>query len=470
MTQKSDPSTASYYRRLGVAESADGGVISDAAREVQKRYHPDHNDHPDNQRQFRRVRTACECLTDENDRAAYDVFLERFGRETATEVYEQWDADGRHSTPEVFSSVAASRHGETGRTDAAERSDDRDRQSSSESKPEGDAARSETGATETRGTASSDGTPGNATSDPSAGHRTHRNFGHRQEYERASYSPSGSGQVVDWLRVEVGLLAREMSGVVSVGVIAGAGLVLSLLAALVVVLASYPVGLLLAAFEFVLRSLGVLQFDAFFVSELILTIALEFAIYGGAVFAGSVVFEVLYDRSWDDHLGNRLSLPRRVLLVPVGTAVAAHAFWFSGSITSLDAARKTLVAGAGEVASFAVLTAVAWQFLHRSALVLRETPPNDGRESLLDTVSWMLFQVGFGSLLLGAYVFGWTRLLGGVDQGFEYTLFLRFLSTPLLVTVAFVTCAVAATLAACLSLYGIAGRTAVGRADDRGQP
>lgn len=63
---------ADHYAVLGVEPDADRAAIERAYRERVKDVHPDHNDAPDADEQFRRVREARDVLVDPDARARYD--------------------------------------------------------------------------------------------------------------------------------------------------------------------------------------------------------------------------------------------------------------------------------------------------------------------------------------------------------------------------------------------------------------
>ncbi|MDP2471623.1 MAG: molecular chaperone DnaJ [Candidatus Palauibacterales bacterium] len=67
---------ADYYERLGVARNADADTIKKAYRQLAMQYHPDRNDSPDAEEQFKRVTEAYEVLRDPEQRQLYDRFGE----------------------------------------------------------------------------------------------------------------------------------------------------------------------------------------------------------------------------------------------------------------------------------------------------------------------------------------------------------------------------------------------------------
>jgi molecular chaperone DnaJ len=67
---------ADYYERLGVARGADADTIKKAYRQLAMQYHPDRNDSPDAEENFKRVTEAYEVLRDPEQRQLYDRFGE----------------------------------------------------------------------------------------------------------------------------------------------------------------------------------------------------------------------------------------------------------------------------------------------------------------------------------------------------------------------------------------------------------
>lgn len=67
---------ADYYGRLGVAKDSDVDTIKKAYRKLAMQYHPDRNDAPDAEEQFKRVTEAYEVLRDPEQRQLYDRFGE----------------------------------------------------------------------------------------------------------------------------------------------------------------------------------------------------------------------------------------------------------------------------------------------------------------------------------------------------------------------------------------------------------
>ncbi len=62
----------SYYKILGISESADAVAIKKAYRSLVKKYHPDIYKGDDRETKFQEIQKAYEVLSDENKRAAYD--------------------------------------------------------------------------------------------------------------------------------------------------------------------------------------------------------------------------------------------------------------------------------------------------------------------------------------------------------------------------------------------------------------
>jgi molecular chaperone DnaJ len=67
---------ADYYERLGVSKNADADTIKKAYRKRAMQYHPDRNNSPDAEQQFKRVTEAYEVLRDPEQRQLYDRFGE----------------------------------------------------------------------------------------------------------------------------------------------------------------------------------------------------------------------------------------------------------------------------------------------------------------------------------------------------------------------------------------------------------
>ncbi len=73
-----------FYQLLGVSRDADAGAIKKAFRQRARELHPDVNDAPDAEDQFRRVTEAYEVLSDDERRSIYD----RYGAEGLKQ--QQW--------------------------------------------------------------------------------------------------------------------------------------------------------------------------------------------------------------------------------------------------------------------------------------------------------------------------------------------------------------------------------------------
>ncbi|MGH2905605.1 MAG: molecular chaperone DnaJ [Solirubrobacterales bacterium] len=69
--------TRDYYEILGVSRSADEGEIKKAFRKLARTHHPDVNDSPEAEEEFKDIAAAYEVLSDSSRRATYD----RFGHE-----------------------------------------------------------------------------------------------------------------------------------------------------------------------------------------------------------------------------------------------------------------------------------------------------------------------------------------------------------------------------------------------------
>ncbi|MDX9722919.1 MAG: DnaJ domain-containing protein, partial [Myxococcota bacterium] len=66
-----------YYKILGVPKDADGKTIKRAYRKLAMELHPDHNDSPEAEEQFKKAAEAYEVLSNDEKRAIYD----RYGAE-----------------------------------------------------------------------------------------------------------------------------------------------------------------------------------------------------------------------------------------------------------------------------------------------------------------------------------------------------------------------------------------------------
>ncbi len=67
---------ADYYERLGVSRDADGETVKKAYRKLAMQYHPDRNDSPNAEENFKRVTEAYEVLRDPEQRQLYDRYGE----------------------------------------------------------------------------------------------------------------------------------------------------------------------------------------------------------------------------------------------------------------------------------------------------------------------------------------------------------------------------------------------------------
>ncbi|KAH8364580.1 hypothetical protein KR084_008472 [Drosophila pseudotakahashii] len=65
-----------YYKILGIERNASGDEVKKGYRRMALRYHPDKNDHPQAEEQFKEVVAAFEVLSDKEKRQIYDQFGE----------------------------------------------------------------------------------------------------------------------------------------------------------------------------------------------------------------------------------------------------------------------------------------------------------------------------------------------------------------------------------------------------------
>lgn len=79
-------SSTDYYDVLGVSPAAPPSAIDTRYRELAKALHPDRNQDPGDQEQFKRVSTAYTALRDPATRAAYDDFRTRVATGTLPPV------------------------------------------------------------------------------------------------------------------------------------------------------------------------------------------------------------------------------------------------------------------------------------------------------------------------------------------------------------------------------------------------
>jgi DnaJ-class molecular chaperone len=96
-----DPSAVNYYDRLGVSMTASQDTVDEAGKHAKSTFHPDRHQE-DVREEWDRVRSAETVLRDEDDREAYDTFVDRYGNETGTEAFELWEVRSRPAAPEVF--------------------------------------------------------------------------------------------------------------------------------------------------------------------------------------------------------------------------------------------------------------------------------------------------------------------------------------------------------------------------------
>ncbi|XP_043651048.1 dnaJ homolog subfamily B member 4-like [Drosophila teissieri] len=65
-----------YYMILGIKRNASSEDVKKGYRRMALRYHPDKNDHPQVEEQFREVVAAFEVLSDKEKREIYDQYGE----------------------------------------------------------------------------------------------------------------------------------------------------------------------------------------------------------------------------------------------------------------------------------------------------------------------------------------------------------------------------------------------------------
>jgi len=65
-----------YYKILGIERNASSEDVKKGYRRMALRYHPDKNDHPQAEEQFKEVVAAFEVLSDKEKRHIYDQFGE----------------------------------------------------------------------------------------------------------------------------------------------------------------------------------------------------------------------------------------------------------------------------------------------------------------------------------------------------------------------------------------------------------
>ncbi|XP_020809339.1 dnaJ protein homolog 1-like [Drosophila serrata] len=66
-----------YYKILDIERNASSEEVKKAYKRMARRYHPDKNDHPQAEEQFKEVAAAYEILSDKEKREIYDKFGEK---------------------------------------------------------------------------------------------------------------------------------------------------------------------------------------------------------------------------------------------------------------------------------------------------------------------------------------------------------------------------------------------------------
>ncbi len=82
-----------YYQTLGVARDASQDDIKRAYRKLARKYHPDVNQDPDAETQFKALGEAYEVLKDPEKRAAYDRFGEHWREGESFQPPPDWDRE-----------------------------------------------------------------------------------------------------------------------------------------------------------------------------------------------------------------------------------------------------------------------------------------------------------------------------------------------------------------------------------------
>lgn len=90
--------TRDYYEVLGVSRNASGTEIKKAFRVLARTHHPDVNDSPEAEAQFKEIAAAYEVLSDDSRRATYD----RFGHEGLRNAGHEPDFSGFSDFASIF--------------------------------------------------------------------------------------------------------------------------------------------------------------------------------------------------------------------------------------------------------------------------------------------------------------------------------------------------------------------------------
>ena len=440
---EADPDAEDYYRRIGCSPASSPSELRAAVRACQKTEHPDRSDRSDASARFVRVMDAADCLTDPDERDAYDTLSERFPNRAA-EAYERWTALGRPGSPARFtppgmsSEASGGADGTTG-TNAADRGASGGSGSSEKQGGSRGSAETSTGAgqrtgssaagagsTTRTGTSGGSATSTGGTADDvgpagrGAGARAGDSwYEHRQSYERPTYDPP-SGVIGPWLRTEVRLSGQEIPSVAAVGLSAAVAAVALVPIVLLAGLLTVLLGAVLAVPESMLRAAGVLRFDAFGVVSISLTLLLEFGVYLTALGLGWIGFDLVCLAEDDDHLGHRLRAPELLYVLPTAAAVVLF-----GSLTDaigLPATIQSAIAPVPPLARLGAAAAATLLLCNRAVRIARETPPSGGRETVRSSVAVAVWSVVVGALFLAGVRRGLDRFAAGVADPYGETL------------------------------------------------